>query len=114
MFSPCGALRCAQELSNPQAYGPLSSPHTAVPPYSCRSGLAVSLSSYSESQGVGTRQFSISVSQRLAEGGGSRIHVAALTPRTLDQVRDGVRARTTHLTGPEPCPQSSSARPSSS
>ncbi|EFJ49581.1 hypothetical protein VOLCADRAFT_89940 [Volvox carteri f. nagariensis] len=74
-----------QELSNPQSYGPLSNPQLKPPPYSCRSGLAVSLSSYSELLGFGVKQFTVSVVQRLAEGGGSKIHVASLTPRSLEE-----------------------------
>ncbi|KXZ55666.1 hypothetical protein GPECTOR_2g1216 [Gonium pectorale] len=70
-----------QELGNPQSAGSTDPP----PPLSCRRGVAVSLCTHSEEQGPGTRPFRLSVSHRLAEGGGSKIHVVSLVPITTEQ-----------------------------
>ncbi|GLC70645.1 hypothetical protein PLESTF_001017600 [Pleodorina starrii] len=94
---PTGVLHgpWLRELSNPQSYGPLSNPQSKRPPYSCRSGISVSLCSYSEAQGPGVKQFRLAVTQRLAEGGGSKIHMVSLTPRTLDEALSERRMRLT-------------------
>ncbi|GLC65785.1 hypothetical protein PLESTF_000339800 [Pleodorina starrii] len=95
MPEPTGLLHkpWLQELSNPQSFGPLSSPNYKLPPYSCRSGRAISLCSYSETHGPGVKQFRMSVVQRLTEGGGSKIHVVSLTPRNLDEALSERRLR---------------------
>ncbi|GLC40592.1 hypothetical protein PLESTM_001090800 [Pleodorina starrii] len=92
---PTGVLHgpWLQELSNPQSFGTLSNPQYKLPPYSCRSGRAISLCSYSEAQGPGVKHFQLSVLQRLTEGGGAKIHVVTLTPRTLDEAVSERRMR---------------------
>jgi hypothetical protein len=61
--------------------------NTPAPPYSCRSGVAVSMCGYDEALGPVTRPFKLRMQQRLMPKLGQRVHVLALQALTREQVR---------------------------
>ncbi len=61
--------------------------NTPAPPYSCRSGVAVSLCGFSEAEGPVTRPFKLQMQHRiLANKGLNRVHVLSLEKLTPEQV----------------------------
>ncbi|KAG2430819.1 hypothetical protein HXX76_009795 [Chlamydomonas incerta] len=61
--------------------------NTPAPPYSCRSGVAVSLCGFSEAEGPVTRPFKLQMQHRILPNKGlNRVHVLSLEQLTKEQV----------------------------
>ncbi|KXZ43615.1 hypothetical protein GPECTOR_85g345 [Gonium pectorale] len=89
-----------QELGTPQstALGPAA----AAPAYSCRRGVAVCLNTRGDEHGngPGLKPFRLTVQQRMADGGGSKVHVVSLVPLTMEQaLAERCLSLTADLTG---------------
>ncbi|PNH03659.1 Tiny macrocysts protein B [Tetrabaena socialis] len=89
------AFAFPQELSNPQSVHPVS--RGAPPRHSCRSGLAVSLTAYSEQLGPITKPFRLSMQPRLVGGGsgGAKVHIVAMEEVSMEEALAERRLRLT-------------------